>query len=216
LVGQLPNHLGDKGGDVLRRAPAPQRGFSLIEVVIAMAIFAILTTLAVPSMTKWIANVRVRSTADALQNGIRLAQSESLRRSRQVVFSLTNSANPSASLTATANGANWSINTVPSMVDGSETSAFVESGTFGGLTTGVAVNGPAAICFNSLGRMVANGTTGITGASCALPTNAAQTASYVVNSPTGDRPLQVNVSLSGQIHMCDSSKTLSSTNPDGC
>ncbi len=160
--------------------------------------------------------MKVRSTADGLQNGLRMAQAEALRRSRQVVFSLTNSANPAASLTAVANGSSWSINTIPSMTDGSEGNQFVEAGVLATPTSGVAVSGPAAICFNSLGRLVANAATGINGATCTLPTNATLAQSYQITLPKADRPLRVNVTLGGQVHMCDPAKTLSSTDPDGC
>lgn len=189
-------------------------GFTLIEMAIAMSVLAILVALGVPAMNRWIGNVRVRSTADVLQNGLRLAQAESLRRSRRVVFWLTNSSTPQTSLTATANGANWSINTIPSVTG--EASDFVESGTLTTTTSGVAITGPAAICFNSLGRLVADASTGITNATCTVPTGNPPVQSYLITLPAADRPLRVDVNAGGQVHMCDPAKTLSSANPDGC
>ncbi len=201
---------------MLRGRVCPQTGFTLIEVAVTLTVFAILVALAVPAMNRWIGNVRVRSTADALQNGLRLAQAESLRRSRQVVFALTNSSTPQTSLTAVQNGSYWSINTIPSMTDGSETGQFIESGTLTTTAAGVSITGPAAICFNSMGRLTANTSTGITGASCALPVNTPPVQSYFINLPMADRPLRVDVALGGQVHLCDPAKVLSSTNPDGC
>lgn len=198
------------------KARSGASGFTLVEVIVTLMIFALLFAAAVPSMNRWISNVKVRTVADTLQNGVRLAQAESLRRSRQVVFSLTNSTSPQTSLTAAANGSNWSVNTIPSMTDGSETAAFVESGVLAATAPGVTITGPAAICFNSVGRLVANAATGVAGASCSLPTNAPPVQSYRVSLPSADRPLQVNVALGGQVHLCDPNKTLSSTNPDGC
>ena len=191
-----------------------QAGFTIIEIAVTLAVFGILLAAALPAMGRWVSNVKVRSTADELQNGLRMAQAEALRRSRQVVFSLTNSANPAASLTAVANGSSWSINTIPSMTDGSEGNQFVEAGVLTAPTSGVAISGPAAICFNSLGRLVANAATGINGAICTLPATLAQ--SYQITLASADRPLRVNVSLGGQVHMCDPAKVLSSTDPDGC
>ena len=83
-------------------------------------------------------------------------------------------------------------------------------------TSQVAITGPAAICFNSLGRLVANAATGIASATCTLPTNAALTQSYQVTLSSSDRPLRINVDLGGQVHMCDPAKSLSATDPDGC
>ncbi len=80
-------------------------GFNLIEMVVALTIFSILVALVTPTLRTWICNTQVRSVADALQNGVRLSQAESLRRSRQVVFALTNSTTPqTGAFTAVANG----------------------------------------------------------------------------------------------------------------
>jgi type IV fimbrial biogenesis protein FimT len=205
----------------MRRVQA-STGFTLIEMAVTMAIFAILVALTVPSMRTWMANARVRSVADALQNGIRLAQAESLRRSRQVVFALTNNSAPQAgTFTAADNGSYWAIMTVPAMTDGSEANAasrFVQSGV---LSTTVQVTGPGAICFNSVGRLVANNAPGVTGATCTAPTSTPRAGAppmdvYNVTVTNADHPLQVQVSLGGQVHMCDPSQTLSSTNPYGC
>ena len=200
------------------KAGDPHRGgFTLIELVVAIAIFSILSALAVPAMRTWVANVKVRAVADALQNGVRLAQAESLRRSRQVVFSLTNSTAPATSLTAAANGSSWALNFVPAMTDGSETATFIQSGSLAATTANVSVTGPAEICFNSVGRLVANGSTGVAGGSCTLPTTGTPpTQNYVVSLAGADRSLQVEVGLGGQVHLCDTSQTLSSTNPYGC
>jgi type IV fimbrial biogenesis protein FimT len=208
--------MGNEGRTVLTRGVTNEPGFTLIEVIVTLAIFSILVALAVPAMNRWISNVKVRSTADVLQNGLRMAQAESLRRSRQVAFSLTNSSSPKDSLTAVANGIYWSINTIPSMTDGTEVNQFIESGTLTTTTSGVTITGPAAICFNSMGRLVANAATGIAGASCTLPGGAPPVQSYQITLPSADRPLRLNVALGGQVHMCDPAKTLSSTDPDGC
>jgi type IV fimbrial biogenesis protein FimT len=194
--------MGNEGRpDVLKRGVIHEQAFSLIEMMITIGIFAILVMLAMPAMNRWIADVKVRSTADALQNGLRMAQAESLRRSRQVVFSLTNGATPK-----------WSINTIPSMTDGTETAQLIESGTLTTTASGVSITpsatSSATICFNSLGRLVANTT-----ANCALPGG---TQKYSITLSAADRPLEVDVALGGQVHMCDPAKTLSPNNPDGC
>ena len=135
-------------------------GFTMIEMAVTMTVFAILVALGVPSMTTWIRNNKVRTVADSLQTGLRLAQAESLRRSRQVVFALTNSTTPTAyPFPAAVNGLTWAVYSVPSMTDGSEAPEFIQSGVLSNLTSQVTVNTNPAIstvCFNSVGRLVNN------------------------------------------------------------
>ncbi len=217
---------------MLTRPAKGDAGFTLLEMVVTMGIFALLVALGVPTMRTWLSNVKVRAMADALQNGVRAAQSESLRRSRQVVFALTNSATPqNLPVNAVTNGNSWAVWTVPAMTDGSEANAYIDSGVLSSSTANVRVTaqpGAAAICFSSVGRLVPNGLAGVTsvtgGATCSLPAGAPPGAqpgappawAYNIALIGADHPLQVQVGLGGQIHMCDPSKALSSTNPDGC
>jgi type IV fimbrial biogenesis protein FimT len=170
---------------------------------------AILLFLAVPSFTTWIRNAQMRSVADAVQNGIRSAQSEAVRRNRQVVFMLTND-EPSVARAATApaaNGANWSIRTIPLMVGGTENSEYVEGGSFADVARGASIEGVAAICFNSQGRLVAN----------ADPTVgcSATAAVYNVTQTGAERRMRITVSVGGQMRMCDPDKSIADA-PDGC
>jgi type IV fimbrial biogenesis protein FimT len=213
----LPEHLVDQGGPVLSRPRHRSGGFTFIEVLVAMTIFAVLVTLGIPAMRSWVSDTKVRAVADALQNGIRLSQAEALRRSRQVVFSLTNSNTPSTgTFSASANGNYWAIMTVPLMTDGTETPTFVESGVLTSAGSNVQITGPAEICFNSAGRLVANPAPGVGGGACTLPANNPPVYSYVVTLTGADHPMQVNLTLGGQTHLCDPTQTLSATNPYGC
>ncbi|SDH72391.1 GspH/FimT family pseudopilin [Variovorax sp. OV700] len=197
---------------MLKRA-RPAGGFTLIELMVTLSVMAVLMALAMPSVLAWIANSRVRTVSDALQNGLRAAQAEAVRRSRTAVFSLTNDTAPQASLTAIANGSHWSINFVASStLDTAGVATFVEAGVLTGAGAGVSISGPAAICFNSLGRLVAPASTGVSGAACSL----ASAPVYDITLASADRPLRVVVSLGGQVHLCDPARTLSSSTPDGC
>jgi type IV fimbrial biogenesis protein FimT len=200
----------------------------MIEMAVTMTIFAILVLLGVPSMTTWIRNNKVRTVSDSLQTGLRLAQAESLRRSRQVVFALTNSTTPSTiPLPAVADGTSWAIWSVPSMTDGTEPSEFIQSGVLSNASTNVQVssNGTAAVCFNSMGRLTNNASANVTlitgGANCIQPTVGVPAGTspvqvFNISIPGGDRPLQVNLGLGGQVHMCDPGVTLSDAHPEGC
>ena len=196
----------------MSRRRARAAGFTLIELMVTITLLAILAMLAAPSFSTWIKNSQLRATAEALQNGLRLAQAEALRRNRQTVFSLTNSASPEAGLTAVTNGRYWSINTVVLTGETTDVAAFVQSGVL--TNTGVSITGPASICFSSLGRLIANATPGIDGADCAA--NAAVDYNLSLPDATDTRRLRVTVALGGQVRMCDRDKTLSASDPDGC
>lgn len=195
-------------------------GFTMIEMIVTVTIFAVLTALTVPTMQTWIANTKVRAVADSLQNGIRLAQTEALRRSRQVVFALTNTQTPQPGFTAVATGSYWAAQTIPA--DPSESAVIVGSGVILSAGSPVQIAGPAyALCFNSAGRLVQQTSTGVSGATCQPPTTAFNGVTMfryqITLSPLADHPLTVEVSLGGQLHLCDPSQSnLSATNPYGC
>ena len=75
---------------MLRRRQCRQRGMTIVELMVTISILALLLFLAAPDFRTWILNTRVRSVAEALQNGVRQAQAEAVRRNRTVVFFLTN------------------------------------------------------------------------------------------------------------------------------
>jgi len=185
-------------------------GFTLIEMMVTVTLLGILTMLAMPSFTTWIANNKVRTVSDSLQNGLRFAQSEALRRSRPMVFSLTNSAAPQNALTAVVDGSNWSLNVAKSSLDAGN--VFVQAGVLSDVAAGVQVKGPAAVCFNAMGRLVANTDTGVDGASC---NTGSAVFAYDIAANGSDRPLRVLLGLGGQVRMCDPARKLADS-PDGC
>ena len=65
------------------------RGFTMTELIIVVAIAAILAALAAPSFKSMIRNMAVRSAADDLVAGIQFARSEAIRSNSKILFSLT-------------------------------------------------------------------------------------------------------------------------------
>ena len=62
------------------------RGFSLIELMIAIVIFAFLVLLAAPMYSDFIANSRVRNAGESVLNGVRLAQAQAVKNNNNVWF----------------------------------------------------------------------------------------------------------------------------------
>lgn len=67
------------------------RGITLIEVMVALAVAAVLYALAAPVMTQWMADMRIRVAAETMQAGIQLARAEAIRRNAPVRFQLMSS-----------------------------------------------------------------------------------------------------------------------------
>lgn len=189
------------------------RGFTLIELLVTFAVIGILVKLALPSFSTWIGNTQIRMVAESLQNGIRLAQGEAVRRNRQVVLSFTEGI-PARNVAAMAGGRNWSLQTVPQF--GAADGEFVQGGAFADLASNVtiaSVGAPvSALCFNSSGRMVINASPGPTSSVCA-----AANATFSIDRANADRPLRMIVNVGGQMRLCDPNRpTLSATSADGC
>ncbi|MGI9277489.1 MAG: GspH/FimT family pseudopilin [Endozoicomonas sp.] len=78
------------------------RGFTLIELMVVIAMMAILASLAYPSMMRSIANNRVKTQSEEILNIIAFARLEAI--SRNAVVTITPSANWTGSTIITANG----------------------------------------------------------------------------------------------------------------
>jgi type IV fimbrial biogenesis protein FimT len=184
-----------------------QRGLTLVELMVTVSLMVFLLFLVAPNFTTWINNTRIRTVAEVLQNGVRLAQAEAIRRNRSVVFYFTN-AEPSLAAASVVNGSNWGARTLP--ISAAEAPQFIRGGALSDVAPGVLISGgPAAICFNSTGQQITVAAEGC----------AAGLVRYVVSRPEVNpdlRRLRIDVSLGGRVRMCDPSKVLSATVPEGC
>jgi len=84
---------------MLTPLPSRLRGFTLLELVVALTIMGMLLMLGMPSFTTFLRNSEVRSTAESISNGLRAARSEATRLNRPVSFTL-----------AAGTDASWAIN----------------------------------------------------------------------------------------------------------
>jgi type IV fimbrial biogenesis protein FimT len=65
-----------------------QQGVTLIEMMVTVALFVILALMAMPTWTTWLANQQIRGASEQLLDGIRVAQTEAVKRNQAVRFAL--------------------------------------------------------------------------------------------------------------------------------
>jgi type IV fimbrial biogenesis protein FimT len=191
---------------VLRRSTSA--GLTLIELMIGLAILALLIGMGMPSIGTWMANSRVRNTAEGLQSGLALARSEAVRRNQNVEFVITNDIidlGTVGTVAPAANGMHWLVRFINpatatySLVESK--SGYEGSGQAGGQTIGaqIAASDPQ-IVFRGMG-----GTQGLGGTATFDVSNPAAGACHTTATPAPIRCLRVQVSVSGQIRLCDPS-----------
>ena len=61
-----------------------QKGFTLIELMVTIAILAIMTAIAIPNFSEWVAKRRVASVAEKVASQIRFARAEAARLNKPV------------------------------------------------------------------------------------------------------------------------------------
>ena len=181
------------------------RGFNLIELMIVVAIIAILTVVALPGFSGMLQNSNTRSAADSIENGIRFAQAEAVRLNRIVTF------------TPASNGS-WTVTyTQITGVDSGSNMLQTQPSTY---SSTLLVSPTTAISFNGLGRAGTGSTfSATTGTTTFTPATVDPAVIYLIknSSSSASRKLNVRVSPSGKIRMCDPDRTYDVNNaPDGC
>lgn len=86
-------------------------GFTLIELMIALAIMALLIALGVPSFVDWIRNIKIRSTAEAFTASLQTARTEAIKGNTTVFYQLTDTLTDACGVSST--GKNWVISLCP-------------------------------------------------------------------------------------------------------
>jgi type IV fimbrial biogenesis protein FimT len=181
-----------QGGQLLMRQAA---GFTLIELMITIAIGAILIVIGVPTMRGVIENGRIRAAGESWKYGLALARTEAIRRNTQVEF------------VSDADG--WQVLTVADgtvlhQAAGNEGAADLEF-------TIVDAGGADAdrVTFNSLGRIVdPNPSDG------SEPIAQVDLGSTNVPGVAGYHPLRLQVTAGGMTRLCD--PAVASTDPRAC
>lgn len=89
----------------MQRKSAYERGFTLLETLIALAVTAVLLGIALPNLTEYSSSRAVRSKATALSGALRLARAEAIRRGNRVT--VCPSVNPDSPAPTCAGGNEW-------------------------------------------------------------------------------------------------------------
>jgi type IV fimbrial biogenesis protein FimT len=162
------------------------KGFSLIELVVALAVVALLFTLAAPSFRTWMQNTQIRSAAQAITNGMSVARGEAIHRNVNVQFTLSSASDGTA--------ASWQVAlvsapTVPlqswSSAEGATSAQLVQAG--GGIVT-----------FNGLGRVISSNP--FDGSAPLLQVDVTSSNDA---SDAALRKMRVEVGTGGMARMCD-------------
>ena len=191
------------------RPRAPQLGFNLVEISIALAVLAILIALGAPTFGDWLQNQQTRAATEATLNGLQVARAEAVRRNAQVRFQFVTDLTSGCTLSAV--NLNWVVSVgdptkacdqpidvvspaVPGPVVQSKSAQEVSPNA----TVLVAPAGatPSFVTFNGLGGVVtpnADGSAPITQIDICNPAISGSNA----------RPLRVVVSPGGSVRMCD-------------
>ena len=152
-----------------------ESGVSLIELMIAFSIMAILFGLAMPSFRTWIQNTQIRTATESIQNGLQLARSEAVRLNTDVMLTMN-----------TLSG--WTVQVVGGTL---VQRRFAGEGSANALVRLIPA-GATVVTFSGLGRVKVN-----------ADASASLTEVDVTSSVSGTRPLNVVVGLGGVIKMCD-------------
>ena len=193
-----------------------QRGFSLIEIVVTMAVLGLILFAAVPSIGAWMDNTRIRNMADSLQNGLQTARGEAVRRNQEVSFWLVGLDDPGIlanTCTLSASSASWVVSVFtpvnhcadqPSTDSAPMLVVARAAGTDASRVTVSALNADGtaatAVTFNGFGRI----------------TNAGAIARIDIDATgTNHRNLRIAISPAGQVRTCDPNVS-DSTDPRKC
>lgn len=182
------------------------KGFSLVELIVGLAVLALLIALGVPQYAAFTANARIRATTEGVTAGLNLARAEAVKRNARVEMVLTDDPPVEGlvnSLTSSTSGTNWMVREwVPSTNSynfiegkaGAEGSGRDESGVLvSSSSTDASYDG--RVTFTGFGAMAI-------GQPVTFQfTYPAAGACAAASGPL--RCLNINVSPGGQIRVCD-------------
>lgn len=173
---------GEEAEHMLKPMPC-QRGMTIVEILISLAVLGILLMVALPEFSKWLQNQQLRAATEGMLNGLQIARAEAIKRNAPVQLIV-------------GPGTGWTVSD-PASGAVVQTRAQEE----GTMNAAVAVTpgGSTTVTFTPLGGVGANtdGTAAITQLDFTNPTGGDC-------QPTGAmRCLRLVVTGGGSMKMCD-------------
>jgi len=194
---------------VLTARPS-QAGVSLIELMIGLAIMALLIMIGLPNMATWLSNSQIRTAGETMLAGLTLARTEAVRRNQIVRFQMVD--NLTSGCAISISGADWVVSmddatgacdaaaSDPAPTDPPPRIIQKRSGSEGTQRAVLAATTAGTVHFNGLGRVTS-------------PGGAANMTQLAISNPAGGtcehvdggnmRCLRINISVGGEARMCD-------------
>jgi len=191
-----------------------KRGFTIIELVVTLALLGVLLALGVPAFGIFIQNTQIKNAAENVLNGLNIAKAEAVRRNAPVRFQLVS--NMTATCAVSASSGSW----VVSLDDPAGQCEIAPSDTTaprtiqkyaqqeGSPKVAVTATGGGSIVFNGLGRVSGAGTSQIDFA------HVTSVCEHIDAAGTA-RCLRVLISTGGSMKLCDP-KVTAVTDPRHC
>ena len=161
---------------------ARQLGITLVEVMVTVAVIALLLMVAVPNFRTFIQNTQIRTAADGVLNGLQAAKNEAIRRNASMQLRFTT-------------GGGWELNSRQNPnLDPPIMARHHEEGSANAAVT-LTPGGADRITFNALGRIDTNedGSAPVTQIDIDNPLMAA----------ADSRELRIVIPPGGAIRLCD-------------
>lgn len=164
-------------------------GFSLIELMIVVAIFSLVLLFGLPGFSEWSQNTQIRATAESIQSGLQVARNEAVRRNLRVEFRLSDNI-PGQGATGWSV---WSVN--PS----AQLQVKPDNESSSRITVTALPNGADRITFDGSGRTPTGVTTNADGTAFLTQINIDSAGLGATQS----RDLRITLGVGGLIRMCD-------------
>jgi len=177
-----------------------QAGWTLIEMVIVTTIFGLMMAMGLPMMSGMLANGRVRTAVDSLQDGLGIAQAEALRRSAptELIVLDGDPVRSNVAAGAQASGGNWMVRVPADATRGLASADFVRGSAAADPGNAATIQnraGAIGVAFASNGRVLSS--TGGVYAPITAP------VVFHVTAQGADRPMCVYVTIGGSLKTCD-------------
>jgi prepilin-type N-terminal cleavage/methylation domain-containing protein len=102
-----------------------QSGFALVELIVALVVFAVLASIAVPAVTSWYPTYQLRNAVRELQSNMQLVRLEAIRQNTNCTITFTANGYACSSPSKTINLSDYSHGGIQFQGPGGETFGFV-------------------------------------------------------------------------------------------